>query len=209
MDILGCEFYNRDTLTVAKELLGRFLVHNNDGECLIGKIVETEAYIGPEDKAAHSYNYRRTLRNEVMYGPPGYAYIFAIYGMHYCMNVVTEIIGKPSAVLIRALEPVSGLKAMSENRYSKDYDALDRASRKNLTNGPGKLCAALGINKSNYGDNLCESRLFITQGETADYLSISTSPRINIDYAEEAIYYPWRFYITNNPYVSYPNRYKK
>jgi DNA-3-methyladenine glycosylase len=208
MEKLCRDFYNHNTLCVAKELLGKYLVHNIDGIELAGKIVETEAYIGPEDKAAHSYNNRRTQRNEVMYGPAGYAYIFAIYGMHYCMNVVTSSKDKPSAILIRALEPVTGLDIMSMNRYNKKYDELDKSFKKSMTNGPGKLCQALGINKSNYGDDLCGGRLYITQGESIEYNLISSSPRINIDYAEEAVHFPWRFYVKNNPYVSYPNKYK-
>ena len=209
MQKLNRDFYYQDTLDVAKELLGKYLIHNIDGCELIGKIVETEAYIGPEDKAAHSYNNRRTTRNEVMYGPSGYAYIFAIYGIHYCMNVVTSSIDKPCAVLIRALEPMQGLNDMSKQRYGKSFDELNKNSIKNLTNGPGKLCQALSINKLNYGDDLCGSILYITEGESPNQFSISSSPRINIDYSEEAIHYPWRFYIENNPYVSYPNKYKK
>ena len=113
MKKLSRDFFNRDTIVVAQELLGKYLVHKVHGEELIGKIVEVEAYKGPLDKAAHSYNNRRTARNEVMYGEAGYAYVFIIYGMYDCMNVVTEEKEKPEAILIRALEPVKGIKHMA------------------------------------------------------------------------------------------------
>lgn len=202
MEVLQRSFYEHDTLAVARELLGKYLVHRTEKAVLAGRIVETEAYIGPHDKAAHSYNNRRTERNEVMYGPPGFAYVYFIYGMHYCMNVVTGDENRPEAVLIRALEPVEGLDAMSRNRFGREYDKLDKRSILNLTNGPGKLCKALGINKSNNGDDLCQSALFIGACEDTEDFIIETSHRINIGYAEEAIYYPWRYYIKDNPYVS-------
>jgi DNA-3-methyladenine glycosylase len=203
MEKLPREFYMRNTLEVARDVLGKCIIHDINGEKLSGRIVEAEAYIGPNDKAAHSYNYRRTERNEVMYGPPGYAYIFVIYGMHYCMNIVTGEADHPEAILIRALEPLRGLDTMTQNRYGKMYDELNKTARTNLTNGPGKLCRAMGIDKSNYGDDLCGSRLYLAADNTPQSFSISTSPRINIDYAEEAILYPWRYYIKDNPYVSH------
>lgn len=202
MKKLPRNFYNRDTITVSKELLGKYLVHNVEGEELIGKIVEVEAYKGPIDKAAHSYN-KKTDRNKIMYGPPGHVYIFHIYGMYYCMNVVTEKIDMPCAVLIRALEPISGIDSMSKNRYNKSINDLGKNELKNLTNGPGKLCIAMGLNKSNYGDDLLEDRLYIAEGVNEKF-DIVTTKRINIDYAEEAIHFPWRFYIKGNPYVSKP-----
>lgn len=197
-------FYEQDAITVARNLLGKYLVHNIDGEKLTGRIVEVEAYMGPEDKAAHSYNYRRTPRTEIMYGPAGYAYIFRIYGMYNCMNVVTAGIDKPQAVLIRALEPISGLDKISERRYGKKYNELKKSQVINLANGPGKLCMALGIDISNYGDNLLGDRLYITEGSIDDKFEVTSSERINIDYAEEAVHYPWRFYIQGNPFVSKP-----
>lgn len=202
MKKLSRNFYDRDTITVSKELLGKYLVHNINGEELIGRIVEVEAYKGPIDKAAHSYN-RKTDRNKVMYGPSGHAYVFSIYGMYYCMNVVTEKIGMPCAVLIRALEPISGIESMSEYRYNKSINTLSKNELKNLTNGPGKLCIAMGIAKSNYGDDLLGDSLYIAEGDNEKF-DIVTTKRINIDYAEEAIHFPWRFYIKGNPYVSKP-----
>ncbi len=205
MQKLPRSFYEQDTITVARNLLGKYLVHNIEGEELAGKIVEVEAYMGPEDKAAHSYNYRRTKRTEVMYGPAGYVYIFRIYGMYNCINVVTAEVDKPHAVLIRALEPVLGLDKISVNRYSKKYDELTKSQIINLTNGPGKLCLALGINMSNYGDDLCGDRIYITEGNVDDKFDIISSKRINVDYAEEYADYPWRFYIKGNPFVSKPH----
>lgn len=127
---LSVEFYSRDTITVAKDLLGKLLVRNIDGNKLIGKIVEVEAYLGPIDKACHSYNFKRTQRNEVMYGPAGIAYVYFIYGMYYCLNFVTEREGMPCAVLIRALEPIEGLDTMALNRFGKTYSELIKSQRK-------------------------------------------------------------------------------
>jgi len=205
MQKLPRSFYEQDAVTVARNLLGKYLVHNIEGEEIAGKIVEAEAYMGPEDKAAHSYNNRRTQRTEIMYGPAGYAYVFRIYGMYNCINVVTSEIDKPQAVLIRALEPVSGLDKMSFKRYAKKHNELKKSQIINLTNGPGKLCMALGINMSNYGDDLCGDRLYITEGSADEKFDIVSSKRINIDYAEEAVDYPWRFYIKGNHFVSKPH----
>lgn len=204
MKKLSRDFYERDSVSVARELLGKYLIHNIDGEQLAGKIVEVEAYMGPEDKAAHSYNYRRTPRTEIMYGPPGYAYIFRIYGMYNCMNVVTAGIDEPQAVLIRALEPAD-IDRISVRRYGKSCEQLRNSQIISLTNGPGKLCLGLGVDMSNYGDDLCGDRLYITEGCSDDKFEIVSSERINIDYADEAIYYPWRFYIKGNRFVSKPH----
>ncbi|MBN6187189.1 DNA-3-methyladenine glycosylase [Aneurinibacillus sp. BA2021] len=196
------DFYRRDTLTVARELLGKHLVHMVEGVPRAGKIVETEAYIGPEDKGAHTYNGRRTQRNEVMYGPPGYAYVYLIYGMYNCVNVVTNEVEKPEAVLIRALEPVQGLTDMAEARFGRS-ESLTSRERISLSNGPGKLCQALGITRAHNGFDLCGNELFITEPSAAEEgIEIVETTRINIDYAEEAALYPWRFYIKDNPFVS-------
>lgn len=196
------EFYNRDSVTVAKELLGKYLVHKIEEEEIIGEIVEVEAYMGPEDKAAHSYNNRRTDRNEVMYGSSGYAYVYIIYGMYNCMNIVVEEIGKPQAVLIRALEPVAGLESMSIFRYNKSFEELNKREKIGLTSGPGKLCKALNIDRTQNGEDLCSNNLYILSDERETSFEIVSTTRINIDYAEEAIHFPWRFYIKDNPYVS-------
>lgn len=195
------EFYARDTITVAKELLGKVLVHNIEGMLLKGKIVETEAYLGVEDKAAHSYGGRRTNRVEVMYGPAGHAYIYFIYGMYFLLNVVTEREGIPQAVLIRGIEPLEGLNSMAIYRFNKLYGELTSYQKKNLTNGPGKLTKAFNIDRKLNGIDLCGNRLYIEEGENKDFNIVQTT-RIGIDYAEEARDFPYRFYIENNPYVS-------
>ncbi|WP_342366651.1 DNA-3-methyladenine glycosylase [Clostridium aminobutyricum] len=201
MKTLTREFYNRDSVIVAKELLGKILVHEIDGQKIAAKIVETEAYMGIEDKAAHSYGGRRTPRVEVMYGGPGFSYVFLIYGMYYCFNIVTREAGTPQAVLIRAVEPMEGVDAMAQNRFKKAYNQLSKSQIKGLTNGPGKLCRALLIDKSLNGEDLCGSKLYVEEGQE-DKGTIVSSKRVGIDYAEEAKDYLWRFYIKDNNYVS-------
>lgn len=201
MKKLDREFYNRDTILVARELLGKVIVHEINGQKLSGKIVEAEAYMGVTDKAAHSYGGRRTSRVEVMYGKPGFAYVFIIYGMYYCFNTVTREEGTPQAVLIRAVEPIEGIDLMAENRFKKPYNQLTKSQMKNLTNGPGKLCGALLIDKTQNGEDLCGNKLYIEEGDNEKF-NIIAAKRVGIDYAEEAKDYPWRFYIEDNKYVS-------
>jgi DNA-3-methyladenine glycosylase len=202
MKKLDRNFYNRDSVTVAKELLGKYLVHVVEGKELIGKIVEVEAYMGPTDKAAHSYNNRRTERNEIMYGPPGFSYVYLIYGMYNCVNVVVEEPLKPQAILIRALEPIEGLESMSMFRYNKSINELSKREKLGLTSGPGKLCKALKIDRTQNGLDLCGNKLYIAKEDNQETFEMISTTRINIDYAEEAKYFPWRFYIKDNPYVS-------
>lgn len=201
MEKLSRKFYNRDSLIVAKELLGKVLVHEINGEKVRAKIVETEAYMGVEDKAAHSYGGRRTPRVEVMYGKPGVSYVYFIYGMYFCFNVVTREEGIPQAVLIRALEPLSGFDFMAQNRYKKQFAELTRKEINGLTSGPGKLCAALQIDKKLNGEDLCGNSLYIEEGDGADFHIVSAK-RVGIDRTEEARDYPWRFYIKDNGHVS-------
>jgi DNA-3-methyladenine glycosylase len=201
MNILNRDFYNRDSLVVAKELLGKYLLHIVDGVELSGKIVETEAYMGIDDKAAHSYGGKRTPRVEVMYGAPGYAYVYIIYGLYDCFNVVSNKEGIPHAVLIRAVEPMGKLDTFAQNRYKKPYKELTKSQVKGLTNGPGKLCKALQINRNHNGEDLCGNRLYITYGNE-DIFDIVSAKRVGINYAEEAKDYLWRFYIKDNPYIS-------
>lgn len=139
--------------------------------------------MGIADKAAHSFGGRRTPRVEVMYGKPGLSYVFIIYGMHYCFNIVTREEGNPQAVLIRAAEPVCGLSLMAQNRFSKSYNHLIANEKIRLTNGPGKLCKALAIDKNLNGEDLCGTRLYVEDGEHENS-SIVLSKRIGIDYAE-------------------------
>jgi DNA-3-methyladenine glycosylase len=185
-------FYARPVLTVARDAIGKLLVHETAHERLVGRIVEAEAYRGPEDRAAHSYGGRRTPRNEAMWGPPGFAYVFFVYGMHWHVNLVTGADEEPHAVLIRALEPLEGQSAMARRRGLEPGD-------RNLTNGPGKLCQAFDIDKRCYGLDLCASRLYLAHGPRG---KIARSPRVGIDYAGVWVSRPWRFYEQDNPWVS-------
>ncbi|SMB87967.1 DNA-3-methyladenine glycosylase [Desulfonispora thiosulfatigenes DSM 11270] len=195
------EFYSRDTLTVAKELLGKHLIHKVEGVERIGEIVEVEAYGGIIDKAAHSYQGKRTKRTEVMFGEAGHAYVYLIYGMYHCLNIVTSTIDNPEAILIRALKPISGIPQISQDRYGKIDSDLTKRQYLNLLNGPGKLSKGMAITKEHNGIDLCADTLYLVDpGQTKE--KIVTSPRINIDYAEEAIDYPWRYYFADNPYIS-------
>jgi DNA-3-methyladenine glycosylase len=180
------DFYARDTLTVARELIGMHLVHAEGRTVRAGRIVETEAYQGPEDLAAHSSR-GRTGRTEVMFGPPGYAYVYFIYGFWHCLNVVTEAEGVPHAVLLRALEPVTGIE--------------DR------TWGPGLLCRAMHIDRRLNGADLCGDVLWLERPrapgrERPRPPRIGRSARIGVDYAGEWARRPWRFYDKDSRYVS-------
>ncbi len=174
-------FYNRPTEMVARELLGMLLAHRVQGELRVGRIVETEAYLGPHDLAAHSAR-GRTARTEVMFGPPGYAYVYLIYGMHHCLNVVTGPAGHASAVLLRALEPIQNIEAN--------------------TKGPGLLCQAMGVDRSLYGHDLVSADFFIARPEREERFTIAERPRIGVDYAGEWAAKPLRFLIEGNAFVS-------
>ncbi|MGE5677690.1 MAG: DNA-3-methyladenine glycosylase [Pseudomonadota bacterium] len=202
MEKLDRNFYLLDTLTVARELLGKELVHVVDGFTVAGRIVETEAYIGPEDKGSHSFGGRRTERNEVMYRIGGTSYVYLIYGMHHCFNVVTGPEGKPEAVLIRAVEPIIGAEHMSLLRYGMELETLSERKKAELCNGPGKLCRAMGIGKKENGADLCGDSLFLRTPQTSQAFVIKSSPRINIDYAGEYKDKPWRFFVEGSRYVS-------
>lgn len=206
-------FFARPALELAPALLGTCLIHHTPEGVAGGRIVEVEAYMGPHDKAAHSYGNRRTRRTEVMYGPPGYAYVYQIYGMHFCLNVVCAEEGEPQAVLIRAIEPVHGIPLMARRRSRDDLsEHVGRGDVKQnqkrlceLSNGPGKLCQALGIDKAQNGWNFTTSNLGIWHDRDpvpADL--VIRGPRVGIDYAEEARDYPWRFAIRKHPCVSRP-----
>lgn len=194
-------FYNRDARIVGKELLGKILVRKYDGKTLVSRIVETEAYIGSLDKACHAYNFKRTPRVLPLYEKGGIAYVYAIYGMYYCLNIVTAEKDDPQAVLIRAVEPIDGLEEMSLNRTKKSYSDLKRKEILNLTSGPGKLCIALNIDKTLDSHSLFSEELSVYDDEYDDFEIISCK-RIGIDYAEEAVDFPWRYYIKDNDYVS-------
>ncbi|MBZ9607133.1 DNA-3-methyladenine glycosylase [Clostridium estertheticum] len=196
------EFYAREALQVAKELLGKTLVHEVNGVKLRGKIVETEAYIGSIDKACHAYGGKHTPRLETLYGMPGIAYVYFIYGMYHCFNVITKEEGIAEGVLIRAIQPIEGLDEMSKLRFKKGYNELTKAQIKNLTTGPSKLCIAMNINKENNKHDLCISELYIEDAVEKEKIEIIEAKRIGIDYAEEAKDFLWRFYIKNNIWVS-------
>ena len=194
-------FYNRDSITVAKDLLGKVLVYKISGKEYKGIIVEVEAYYGVNDKAAHSYGGKRTPRMEVMYAEPGFSYIYLIYGMYNCFNIVVAENGNPQAVLVRALQPINCLEEMSQNRYRKDYKDLNKKQIIGLTNGPGKLCIAMDIDRKLNGEDLCGDILYIEEENSKDF-EIIESKRIGIGYSEEAQHYLWRYYIKDNTFVS-------
>jgi len=180
--ILPRDFYARNTLAVARELIGMYLVHDDRGTRRIGRIVETEAYMGPEDLAAHSSR-GRTARTEVMFGEPGYAYVYFIYGFWNCLNVVTAAAGVPHAVLLRALEPVAGLT--------------------DKTWGPGLLCRAMNIDRRLNGADLCGEALWLERPPARERpVRVSRGPRIGVDYAGDWAKRPWRFFDSASPYVS-------
>lgn len=194
MGKLTQEFFNRDTLTAAQELLGKYLVRRLGEQYLCGRICETEAYIGRMDKACHAYGYRRTQRTETLFAPPGTAYIYFIYGMYHCLNFVTEPEGEPCAVLIRGLEPVGDVELLAQTRYGKSLAELNAYQRKNFLNGPGKLCKALSLTREQNGLDLTGDELFVWDAGEAPP-EFHTAKRIGIDYAEEAADFPWRFYL--------------
>ena len=201
MSKLPQEKYIGDTVSIARDLLGRYLVRMWQGQPLVCRIVETEAYVGAVDKAAHAYGYHRTQRNAVMFGPPGHAYIYLIYGMHCCLNFVTEPEGEPAAVLLRGLEPAAGTEVMQRLRYG---DAPMNAYRKkNFLNGPGKVCKALDLTTAQNRLDLEGDTLFLCDSMADVGLKdlpiepehLCSGPRIGVDYAEEARDFPWRFWL--------------
>ena len=196
---LPLSFYRRPAEIVARDLLGRFLVRDLEGERLVLRLVEVEAYLGAPDRASHAWDGRRTPRNESLYLPGGHAYVYFIYGMHYCLNAVTGEAGVGSAVLLRAGEPVAGEERMAENRgWTKQVRPGD------LAGGPGKICQALGIGRELDGVPLDRPPLYLTKGEPLGDEQIVASPRIGVDYAGEAAGWPLRFSVRENPHVSRP-----
>ena len=190
------EFYaQNDTLQLARDLLGtRLVAPTPEGVRVSGYIVELEAYLGPADRASHAWNGRRTARTEIMYGPAGAVYVFFIYGMYYQFNVVTGPPDTPHAILIRALEPDEGGEIMQERR--------PRQPLKNWTSGPGKLCLALGLDRSHNGADLGGERVWLEQGRAVTPAEIAAGPRIGIDYAGDFVDKPWRFWLRGNKFVS-------
>ena len=195
MGKLSRDFYDRDTVQTARALLGKYLVRRWHGLWLAGRITETEAYVGAVDKACHAYGGRRTPRTETLYAPPGTAYIYLIYGMYHCLNFVTEPAGTPSAVLLRGLEAAEGAEFLSRNRFGKALAELTPYQKKNFLNGPGKVCRALDLTRAQNGLDLTGDELFLWDAGEAPPADIHVGKRIGIDYAEEAVDFPWRFYL--------------
>lgn len=197
--ISGCQkisraFFKRSTLKVVKSLLGKYLVVKRRGKVLAGKIVETEAYIGEDDLACHASK-GRTNRSETLYKKAGTIYVYLVYGMYYCFNIVTEREHFPSAVLIRAIEPAEGIETMKKLRKTGDS--------RNLASGPGKLCMAFGIDRSMNGKDVFSGTIYIEdRGEKISADDIAQTKRIGVDYAGVCAHYPWRFYIKNSKFVS-------
>jgi len=189
-DLLPYSFYQRDTVTVARELLGKYMVYKKGEDILVGRVVETEAYLGKKDPACHSAK-GKNRRNYVMFGPSGHAYIYLIYGIHLCFNVTTGSQDKPEAVLLRALEPIEGLEIMRKNRGQKNIF--------NLCSGPGKLVQAMGIGMALNGTSVVEGPVKFYGCDKDKDFEIVTSTRVGISQAAD---WPLRFYIAGSRFVS-------
>ena len=198
-------FFSRYTVEIARALVGKYLVRRYDGVTLCARIAETEAYVGRVDKACHAYNYRKTERTKTLYAPPGTAYVYLIYGMYCCLNFVTEPEGEPAAVLIRGLVPRYDQDVIAENRFHCRCAGMTAYQKKNFLNGPGKVCAGMNIDHSLNALPYGSDALFVCERpEDAGLppcpdddgpLNIKAGKRIGIDYAEEAVDFPWRFYL--------------
>ena len=193
---LSRSFYLRPTLTVAKELLGKYLIRKIGTQTLAAKIVEVEAYLGNNDPASHAYR-GRTERNAVMFRKGGHLYVYFTYGMHFCANIVTEDEGKGRAVLIRAVEPLEGIDVMIKNRELKPTGN----GISNATNGPAKFCEALNLKREQNGTDLLGREIYLTQGNSIPESQVVSATRIGIKNGTEK---KWRFYIRNNSFVSRP-----
>jgi DNA-3-methyladenine glycosylase len=189
---LARNFYEQPTVQAAQMLLGKYLVRVHPDGVTTGMILETEAYVGLEDKASHASR-GQTPRNAVMFGPAGFAYVYVIYGMHHCLNAVTEHEGYPAAVLIRAVQPCEGLELMRARRRKEDIRLL--------ANGPGNLCQAFGIERGLNGADLCGDILFV-EDRKVNPADIVTTTRVGVDYAGPWKAMPWRFYIAGQSGVS-------
>lgn len=189
---LDRSFFQQPALELAQNLLGQYIVHELPEQRLVARIVETEAYMGPEDRAAHSYNNRKTKRTKVMFAEAGYVYTYQMH-THTLINVVAGPKGIPHAVLIRGVEPVEGIEQMYKNRGP-------HIKGPHVTNGPGKLTKALGITMAYYGHHWTEKPLYLAEGNSVK--EIESGPRVGIANSGEAAAYPWRFYEKDNPFVS-------
>ena len=201
--MLPQSFFLGNTVDIARDMVGKYLIRQYGSTVLAARITETEAYVGRMDKACHAYNYRKTERTKTLFAPPGTAYVYLIYGMHCCLNFVTEPEGEPSAVLIRGLEARYNADIIAENRFGCKAEFMSAYQKKNFLNGPGKVCAGLNIDRAlnnlPYGSGelfLCDS---LSDAGLPDReeppLVIHQGKRIGIDYAGEAVDFPWRFYL--------------
>ncbi|MCX6740103.1 MAG: DNA-3-methyladenine glycosylase [Candidatus Parcubacteria bacterium] len=205
---LNPKFYQQNTFEFARDLLGKYLMRKQGKYTLIGKIVETEAYFGPNDLASHASR-GKTARTQMMFEHAGLAYIYLIYGMYYCFNIVTEAKDFPAAILIRAVEPISGISQMQKNRHLNKKLIVPMPNAQcpipNLTNGPAKLCQAFKIDKKLNGHNLITSKLLYLAENPKEKIKpsqIQSAKRVNIDYAGHYKHKLWRYYIKNNTFVS-------
>ena len=194
MNILPKEFYERKTIVVARDLLGKVIIREIGTQKITARIVETEAYAGLDDKASHAHK-GRTPRNSIMFGPAGFAYVYFTYGLHHLFNIVTEEVNYPSAVLIRAVEPISGLKFIQENRQGRKYHEL--------TSGPAKFTKAFRIDKCFNGVDITIGKsIWVEDGPAISENRIATTPRIGVGYSEECAKWPRRFFIKDNQFIS-------
>ena len=193
--MLAQSFFGGDTVEAARSLVGKYLVRRYGGLTLAARITETEAYVGRTDKACHAYGWRKTERTKTLYAPPGTAYVYLIYGMHCCLNFVTEPEGEPAAVLIRGLSPRHNQDIIAENRFHCKCGAMTAYQKKNFLNGPGKLCAGLDLTRRENGLDLTGAAgLYVRAGSPPDPSEVRVGKRIGIDYAQEAVDFPWRFW---------------
>ncbi len=199
-------FYTRsDVVLIARELLGKYLVTDINDKITVGKIVETEAYCGATDRACHAHLNKKTERTKIMFEEGGVAYVYLVYGMYKLFNIVTNEYGKADAILIRAIEPIEGIETMLERRKMEKIKDINGnfKLKKNLTAGPGIMSLAMGIDLSEYGQDLTENRIWIEdRKEKIEENQIIASPRVNIDYAQEDKHLPWRFRIKDNKWTS-------
>lgn len=195
-NLLPENFYTRDVLTVAKDLLGKIFVKDDRDKKYSGIIVEVEAYSGATDEAAHTFN-GKTKRNEVMFEEGGLLYVYFTYGVHFCSNVVTGKEGESNAVLLRGIQPINGIEFMAMNRFGKKN--LSYKEKINLANGPGKICQAFNIKREHNGSDLLGDNIFILDNKKVADSDIVTTTRIGI---KKSVDLPWRFYIKDNTFVS-------